>query len=393
MVKFSHSILFIIMNKTLKLFLVSLFLLSFSVASTSAYSLGSGRSVDLNVPLTENFYAAGGEVNIDQPITGDAVIAGGIVNIQADISGDVLILGGKVNIYANVGDSVRVIGGTVSISGNVKHDVVVSAGTLEVARNSTVGGSVLVAGGIVTIDGNVSEDVAGSASFFKLKGWVNGNVDVTADDVINISNAAKIKGDLKYYSRNPAIIPAGIVGGKTERRGDGDGAFKEVIFGFFSVGYIIMKLLTYISLLLVGLLLFLFVPHEVTKIADMMRKNFWKHLGLGFLVLTSGAAFSLVAAITVVGVPLSLIVAAAIAAGMYITPIVVGLFLGNIILKYKPRSNSKAYGVMALGMFIYTIVCMVPLLGALVSIILLLAGFGSFVRRQYELAMIVRGKK
>lgn len=381
------------MKKIFTLFSVSLFLLSLSISSTSAFSLGSGRSVDVSSPLTGNFYAAGGEVNIDQPIIGDAVIAGGIVNIQADVSGDVLILGGKVNIYANVGDSVRVVGGTVSLSGNVKHDVVVSAGTLEVARNSTIGGSVLTAGGIVTIDGNVSEDVVGKASFFKLKGWVNGNVDVTADDVINISGSAKIKGDLRYYSRNPAIIPAGIVMGKTERRGDGTGAFKEVILGFFSLGFVIMKLLTYISLLLIGLLLFLFVPHEVVKISDMMRRGFWKHLGLGFLVLTSGAAFSVVAAITVVGIPLSLITAAALATGLYVTPIVVGLFLGNIIMRHKPRSNVKMYGIMALGMFVYTLVCMIPLLGAVISSVLLLAGFGSFVRRQYELAMIVRGKK
>lgn len=381
------------MKKIFTLFSVSLFLLSLSISSTSAFSLGSGRSVDVSSPLTGNFYAAGGEVNIDQPIIGDAVIAGGIVNIQADVSGDVLILGGKVNIYANVGDSVRVVGGTVSLSGNVKHDVVVSAGTLEVARNSTIGGSVLTAGGVVTIDGNVSEDVVGKASFFKLKGWVNGNVDVTADDVINISGSAKIKGDLRYYSRNPAIIPAGIVMGKTERRGDGTGAFKEVILGFFSLGFVIMKFLTYISLLLIGLLLFLFVPHEVVKISDMMRRGFWKHLGLGFLVLTSGAAFSVVAAITVVGIPLSLITAAALATGLYVTPIVVGLFLGNIIMRHKPRSNVKMYGIMALGMFVYTLVCMIPLLGAVVSSVLLLAGFGSFVRRQYELAMIVRGKK
>ncbi len=381
------------MKKIFTLFSVSLFLLSLSIGSTSAFSLGSGRSVDMNIPLTGNFYAVGGEVNIDQPIIGDAVIAGGIVNIQADVSGDVLVLGGKVNIYANVGDSVRVVGGTVSLSGNVKHDVVVSAGTLEVARNSTIGGSVLTAGGVVTIDGNVSEDVVGKASFFKLKGWINGNVDVTADDVINISSSAKIKGDLKYYSRNPAIIPAGVVMGKTERRGDGTGAFKEVILGFFSLGYIIMKFLTYISLLLIGLLLFLFVPHEVVKISDMMRRGFWKHLGLGFLVLTSGAAFSVVAAITVVGIPLSLITAAALATGLYVTPIVVGLFLGNIIMRHKPRSNVKMYGIMALGMFVYTLVCMIPLLGAAVSSVLLLAGFGSFVRRQYELAMIVRGKK
>ncbi len=381
------------MKKIFTLFSVSLFLLSLSISSASAFSLGSGRSVDVSVPLTGNFYAVGGEVNIDQPIMGDAVIAGGIVNIQADVSGDVLILGGKVNIYANVGDSVRVVGGTVSLSGNVKHDVVVSAGTLEVAKNSTIGGSVLTAGGVVTIDGNVSEDVVGNASFFKLKGWINGNVDVTADDVINISSSAKIKGDLKYYSRNPAIIPAGVVMGKTERRGDGNGAFKEVILGFFSLGYVIMKLLTYISLLLIGLLLFLFVPHEVVKISDMMRRGFWKHLGLGFLVLTSGAAFSVVAAITVVGIPLSLITAAALAIGLYVTPIVIGLFLGNVIMKHKPRSNVKMYGIMALGMFAYTLVCMIPLLGAVVSSILLLAGFGSFVRRQYELAMIVRGKK
>lgn len=381
------------MKKILSLFLVSLFVLSLTLAGANAFTIGTGRSVDIVAPLSSNLYAVGAEVSIDQPVAGDSVIAGGIVNIQADVAGDVLVFGGKVNVYANVGGSVRVIGGTVSISGNVKQDVVVYGGTLEIARNSTVGGGVLSAGGIVTIDGNVSGDVFGRVGFFKLKGWVNGGVDVTADEVINISKNAKIKGDLKYYSRNPAIIPSGVVSGKTERRGEGSGPFKAIILGFFSLGYIVMKFLTYLSLLLIGLLLFLFVPHEIAKISEMMRRGFWKHLGLGFLALTSGAAFSLVAAITVVGIPLSLIVALALMVGLYITPIIVGLFLGNLILQHKPRSNVKTYGVMALGLFVYTLVCMIPILGAAVSTVLLLAGFGTLIRRKYELALIVRGKK
>lgn len=381
------------MKKILSLFLVSFFLFSLSLSGASAFSIGTGRSVDITAPLSSNLYAVGAEVSIDQPVAGDSVIAGGIVNIQADISGDVLVFGGKVNIYANVGGSVRVIGGTVSISGNVKGDVVVYGGTLEIARNSTVGGGILSAGGIVTIDGNVSGDVFGRVGFFKLKGWVNGGADITADEVINISKNAKIKGDLKYYSRNPAIIPAGVVGGKMERRGEGSGPFKAIVLGFFSVGYIVMKLLNYLSLLLIGLLLFLFIPHEIAKISEMMRRGFWKHLGLGFLVLTSGAAFSLVAAITVVGIPLSLIVAVGLGVGLYVTPIIIGLFLGNLILQHKPRSNVKTYGIMALGMFVYTLICMIPILGAVVSTVLLLAGFGTLIRRKYELALIVKGKK
>lgn len=368
-------------------------MLSLSASGASAFSVGTGQSVDVNNPLTDDFYGVGAEINIDQPVTGDVVIGGGVVNISADVSGDILVLGGKVNINANVGDDVRVVGGTVSISGNIKDDVIVGAGTLEIGRNSSVGGSVLTSGGIITIDGNVSERVVARASFFKLKGWVNGDVEVSADDVINISDNAKIKGNLKYYSRNPAIIPDGVVGGKTERSGDEEGSYKEILLGFFSVGYIVMKLVTYISLLLVGLLLFLLIPHEFTKLSDMMRKGFWKNLGLGFLALTSGAAFVIVAAMTVVGIPLAFIVAAWLAVSLYVSPLIIGLFLGNYILKHKPRSNPKTYGVMALGMFAYTILCMIPLLGAIASSILLLASFGTILRRSHELAMIVKGKK
>ena len=374
-------------------FTTALVLLTMSVASASAYSMATGRTVDVKNPLPDDFYAAGVEVNIDQPVTGDVVIAGGVVNIEADVSGDVLVLGGKVNIYSNVGDDVRVIGGTVSIAGNVKDDVVVAAGTLEIAKNSTVGGSVLVHGGIVTIDGNVSENISGSVKFFKLKGWVNGNVEVNADDVVNISDTAKIKGDLKYYSRNPAIIPDGVVGGKTERTGDVKNGYGKVVLGFFSVGDLFFKMMQYLSLLLLGLLLFLFIPHEFTKMSDMMRKNFWKNTGIGFLVLTSGAAFAAVTAITVIGIPVALIVGCSMTALWYITPLVVGLFAGTLILKHKPRSNVKTYGVMALGMFVYLAVSLIPLLGIVTSAFLLLAAFGSLLRRLYELGVIVRGKK
>jgi cytoskeletal protein CcmA (bactofilin family) len=348
-------------------------------------------TVDIDTPLTDDLYAVGREVSIDQDVAGDIVVIGGVVNIEGDVAGDVLVVGGKVNLYGNVGDDVRVFGGTVSLSGNVKDDVVVFAGTFDIAKNSTVGGSIFARGGMISLDGNISENVSGSGRFFKLKGWVNGNVEARAQDVVNISNSAKIKGDLSYYSRNPALIPDGVVSGKVQRVGEGYS--RLLLLGFFSVGYFIVKFLQYLSLLLIGLLLFLLIPHEFSKMAEMVRKNFWHHLGIGFLVLTSGAAFALVSAMTVIGLPLALIVGLVLGIGWYLSPLVIGLFVGNLILQHKPRSNVKVYGVMALGMVLLFVIQMIPLLGSVGGFVLTLAGFGTLLKRTYELAVIVKGKR
>lgn len=372
--------------------ILSVFL--FSVGSVAAYTAMSGKDLSMKNPLNDDLYAAGGDVTIDQPVNGDVTVMGGTVNIDDDVSGDVLVLGGRVTISGNVGDDIRVAGGTVTVTGNVKDDLIAAGGTLELSKSGSVGGSVMVHGGVVSIDGNVTENVSGSAAIMKIKGWINGNVQVDTSDYLSVSQSAKIRGNLLYSSKNITVIPPGTVTGKTERTVPSRESVKTLIFGFYSAGMLVVRFWNFLALLVVGVLFFAFFPQEFAKRPEILRKNFWKSLGIGFLGLTAGGAFVIFCAVTVVGLPLAAILATGAGVLWYLSQLVVGLFLGNIIFKTKPRSPRRTFGITALGLFAYTLISLVPIIGPLANFVLVLAAFGVMLQRQYEWAILLRtGKK
>lgn len=370
---------------------LSVFLLSFG--SVAAYTALSGKDLSMKNPVNDDLYAVGSEVTIDQPVNGDVTVMGGTVHIDDDVSGDVIVLGGRVTISGNVGDDVRVAGGTVMVSGNVKDDLVVIGGTIELSKNGSVGGSVMARGGVVSIDGNVTEHVRGSVAIMKIKGWINGNVEIDADDYLSVSQNAKIRGNLLYSSRNLTVIPTGTVTGKTERTAPGHEAYKSLILGFYSIGMLVVRFWNFLALLVVGGAFFVLFPQEFTKRPDLLRKNFWKYLGIGFLGITAGAAFIIFCAVTVVGLPLAGILAAGAGVLWYLSQLVVALFLGNMLLKPKARSPRRTYGVFALGLFIYTLISLIPVIGPFTNFIILLAAFGVMLQRQYDWILMLRGAK
>ena len=371
--------------------ILSVFLLS--AGSVAAYTAMSGKDLSMKNPLNDDLYAAGGEVTIDQPVNGDVTVLGGTVNIDDDVSGDVLVLGGRVTISGNVGDDIRVAGGSVTVTGNVKDDLIAVGGNLELSKSGSVGGSVMVHGGVVSIDGNITENVSGSAAIMKIKGWINGNVQVDTSDYLSVSQSAKIRGNLLYSSKNITVIPPGTVTGKTDRTVPSHESVKTLIFGFYSVGMLLVRFWNFLALLVVGAALFAFFPQEFSKRPELLRKSFWKSLGLGFLGLTAGGAFIIFCLVTIIGAPLGSILAAGAGALWYLSQLVVGLFLGNLIFKPKPRSPRRTYGIMALGLLAYTLISLVPVVGSVVNFILVLAAFGVMLQRQHEWIALLRGVK
>ncbi len=377
--------------KRFSILILALFLCT--ATSASAYTALSGTDISLKNPVSDDVYVAGSEVNIDQPVSGDLTVFGGTVHVYEDVSGDVLVAGGRVVIHSNVGGDVRVAAGMVTISGNVKGDLIMAGSILDLSRTATVGGSVMVHGGMVTLEGNVSEHIDGTASIMKIKGWVTGNVHVSAHNYLSVGQGAKIRGNLSYFSKNPIVLPEGVVTGKVERVAPYFATQQTLIYGFLNTGMLLGMLWNLLSLLLLGAIVLLFAPHEFMKLPDVMRKSFWRSLGVGFLGVTAGTAFVLMCAVTIIGMPLALILGFGFFTLWYLSQLVVGLFLGSLMLRSKQRSVRRTYGVLALGLLVASVIALIPLIGGVVIFILMLAAFGVMLRRKYEWAMVVRGRR
>jgi len=90
-----------------------------------------------------------------------------------------------------------------------------------------------------------------------------------------------------------------------------------------------------------------------------------------------------VTAITLVGIPASLMLLAVYLAAIYLAKIWVGAFLGRILLKPAGATKSDWLLGLLVGLLILTIVEFIPYLGGLVRLGVVCLGLGAFAWQLY----------
>jgi hypothetical protein len=110
----------------------------------------------------------------------------------------------------------------------------------------------------------------------------------------------------------------------------------------------------------------------------------WRSLGLGFAVLAAVPVAIVVTAITLVGLPASLMLLAVYLAAIYLAKVWVGAFLGRILLKTAGATKGDWLRGLLLGLLILTIVGFIPYLGGLVHLGVVCLGLGAFASQLYR---------
>jgi hypothetical protein len=110
----------------------------------------------------------------------------------------------------------------------------------------------------------------------------------------------------------------------------------------------------------------------------------WRSLGLGFAVLTGVPVAIILTAITLVGLPASLMLLMAYLVAIYLAKIWVGAFLGQILLKPTGETKSDWLLGLLLGLLILTVVRFVPYLGGLIHFGVVCLGLGAFAWQLYR---------
>src|SRR5438477_263083 len=104
----------------------------------------------------------------------------------------------------------------------------------------------------------------------------------------------------------------------------------------------------------------------------------WRSLGLGVGVLAGVPVAIVVAAVTLVGIPVSLMLLALYLAAIYLAKIWVGAFLGRMLLKPSGATRRDWLLGLLVGLLILTIVGFIPYLGGLVRLAMVCLGLGAF---------------
>lgn len=249
-------------------------------------------------------YLAGGTVDVHGKVEGDLVMAGAQAGLDGIVNGDVAAVGGLVHVGGIVGDDVRVLGGRVIVEGSVGDGLLAGGGEITLTRGTRVGGNAILGGRRVVDLGDVDGDLLVAGQYVEIAGDVRGRTTIRAEEVV-IGPKARLYGDLVVRSPNPPRIADGA-------RIVGQVVLDDLpALGFAKwLGGVAWAAGLQVGLLLVAWAWMFFAPRLSREAAVIEWRKMGLVPGIGFAVVVGLPVVAVLLAMTVVGIPLAIGVAA-----------------------------------------------------------------------------------
>ena len=353
----------------------------FHVGLAPAETRVSG-SVVVTDDVDDDFYAAGVKVRIEAAIAGAAGLAAGNVEMSGDVEGDVMLAGGRILLDGGVGDDLRAAGGNVLISGFVTDQATIAGGTVVLASGSAIGGRTWIAANRVEMAGQAGDDLRIYAGTAVISGKVVGNVEISARE-IRVEPGAIIGGDLVWRSRQPPTISEDAqILGEVRAAGSGDSdrgvALLDQASGRFASSWALGTAIAAAALVLGWL-----SPDLVARSATVFRAAPGRTLMLGAasIVLTPIMVFVLF--VTLLGWLIGLVVLAGYVFGLMLSGLIGVLIIVRIlqdrfvVAGAPPAGGWRRFVVLLMVVAGLIVAQRVQVLGTVIALALLLAGFGT----------------
>lgn len=347
------------------------------LAGASEYRTGDTVRLGPTERFTDNVYIAARRVTFDGQAAKDVNVAAANADIGGTVGGSLNLLAGSAEVTTNVTGSIHVAGGTVAIRGVVNGDLLVAGGSVEVTNQARINGDVILAGGRVTLDGTVAGDVYGTTLSFAQEGTVRGDINVQASE-LDVATDARIGGDLIYQSPQDADIaqPAAVAGAIDRTNAAPWQGIDEG--GMRPMG----PLLRIAWALVLGAAIVALAPRLANRIAEH-GEPFVRPVVIGILALVAIPLATVIALVTIVGIPLGLLLLLGLTLALYLSQVFVGLTLGRYVLPRSWRDGSRGFSLLAMTIGVLVIgglrLIPFPYVGAAVAFVVAMWGLGAIL--------------
>lgn len=375
-----------------KIFILLLITIAVLLFPQTSLAQNANQTIILpqNQVINTDYFASGNTVIISGTINGDAYIAGGNIIVDGTINGDLLAAGGSIDIRGRVNNNVRAAGGQITISGEVGRNVSVAGGSINILGSGRIAGSLAAAGGSINISVPVEREANLAGGQISLGNRIGGNV--MAAGPVSLTPGAQIAGDLTYWSNSRVQIPPeATVSGRITQNipPQTQKPSAEGVLGAL-VGIKLLTTLAFlISYLIGGLLLLRLTPFFVQRTAEMIHRDLWKSLGVGLIIVIIVPILAFILFITILGIPIAFILLAVYLLAIYLSKIMVSFALGQKILNTK----TPTFWGLVLGLLIYGILVLIPLIDWLVVLIVTAIGLGALYLEGTKFSAEVKAKK
>lgn len=366
-----------------KKIIFAIFLISLIIPLSTAYAFDvkTDNSIKLNKEEVAdgNIYASCGDMVIDGTVNGDVIALCKNITINGMIMGDVIAFADKIEINGTVQGNVRVAGSKIVLNGVINHNANVFASEMTFDKNSVVKWDALVAGVNGNFAGTVDGNLHGLMSMSTISGKIGRNVNLTIDDQslsseyngLTISKDAVIAGSVSYTAdkdlklENPSAIAGQI--NRQARKTEKSNPFSILWIIFFKAS----------SLILVAIVIISLKKNLISEVNKNINNRWWANIlnGLALLLFTPIAIILLM--ITLIGLPLALIILAAYLSSIILAIIFASSYLGGLAIKAVSKKELNPYLMVIIGLIIFSGLSVIPLIGGLISMIVISIGLGS----------------
>jgi hypothetical protein len=299
------------------------------------------------------------------------------------VDGSLILFGGSATIEsgANVTGEVIVFGGGVELSGNVNGGTIVFGGDVEQSAGATNESEMVVFGGAVDLAGQTAGDVIvfGGDVSLASTAVVQGDLATPGGEVARATGAVVLGNMVDNFEFNPRG-PQPPVAPNIEVR---DRFFDDHDFGGPSVIWLLFRSF---AMSTVALLVVLFAPLQLRRIADALVADPVTSGGYGLLTFFVSILATIGLAITLILIPVAVLVPFVLAAAMAFGWIALGTEVGRRMAEAFKASWSPAleatFGTFALT-FAAGLLGWIPCIGGLASFLLSAAALGAVVLTRF----------
>ena len=330
--------------------------------TAQAYQLRAGETTNALV------------LSAGERIEEEALWAAQHIEIRGTTTRDLWLLAtAAVRFDGIAGGDLRIFSAAATLDGTAKGNLLAYASGMQLTTNSVVRGEAALCGTDLICEGIVEGDALLFAKSATLGGRWGGNVRIRADE-IRIAPGTQIAGDLVYTSSKPLVYDSSvIVGGAVKPMGvPMPEAPLRARFAFH--GYL------FLAALLVGMPFVGFFPMIAGGAVRKLRISPWRALFAGLAALLFGPFLITFAFMTIVGIPLALLLAALYGALIYLSHVVIALWLGHLLLRAPgPQTFARVLSALAVGLFLLYFATVLPGVAAFLAFPVAVLGGGSLV--------------
>ncbi len=254
---------------------------------------------------------------------GSRVVVSENVTVDPDewICGDLTVFKGNAIILGRVDGNVQVIGGTVTVSGRVDGNVTAIGGDISLLAGTRVSGSVDAFGGEIHREGNTA-----------------------------VGNLPARESVVQEFAPTRWL---GFTGPR--------------VFPWASV----------LLWILAGAVSVTFFPEHLGRIRSVVRRGVLPSMLAGVAALALGAVAAVLLAITCLGIPIALLVLAALWLAWVLGTVAVGMWFGERLLRAAAPGTHSPLVATLLGVTLIAMFESIPCVGGVIALVIGTAGLGA----------------